>query len=406
MADPTKAKDHARIGPTNAEFVTGLGRRNVLVAKSTDHDPYAGSIYDLPSISLQETDAERETYERLWEMDQDKCINSSNEALFQRTLMMSFIARHCLIYGRSIRRPFNLDFSVEEVWTCPPMPSRDFELSSKLLTQPKPDLAIYFCREELISDGLWNNMPDATQRLAYYERPGLSGLYKVFHFFTIEGKRSGTSPDDETAMLQSLNNASQALHNMFEFFQDAGPLHREKFFSEVRFFSTVASTEGLTIRIHRAVEVPENSSEYDFVVPGYPLRFEFREFADIKQQEFDTKTVLGVFRKILVGYGAEKLHGLLQRAAKDLVDSLRTNPDGRKSRSNRNFYRHGQVGKTPRGSNVLAPGPSNCHSLQTAMSIDPIAWIAAKQGSLSKMAGPPRPNTSIDMSFGDILTPT
>lgn len=114
MADPTKAKDYARIGPTHPSFPNGLGRRNVLLKKNTDPDPHAGSIDDLPQITLEETDAERETYEKLWKMDQDKCGNGSNEALFQRTLMMSFIARHCLIYGRSASSPFNLDFSVEE----------------------------------------------------------------------------------------------------------------------------------------------------------------------------------------------------------------------------------------------------------------------------------------------------
>ena len=406
MVDPTKAKDYARIGPTHANFHTGLRRRNVLLRKNTDPDSHAGSIDDLPQIPLQETDAERETYEKLWEMDQDKCVNGSNEALFQRTLMMSFIARHCLIYGRSASRPFNLDFSVEEVWTCPPMPSRDYEFSHKLLTQPKPDLAVYFCREKLIPDGLWDNMPNATQRLACYERLDLIGGDRVFHFFTIEGKRSQTSTDDNTAMFQSLNNASQALHNMFEFFQDAGPHHREKFFSEVRFFSAVASTEGLNIRIHRATEVPENSSKYDFVVPGYPLRFEFREFANVKKHEFDRKTVLEIFGRILVGYAVEKLRGLLQDAAKDLVENLNTNPDQIKLREDKDFYRHGQVDKTPRSSNMPTPGPSRSNSINSTMSVDTVAWNATQQGSSLNMAAPPRPNPSFDMTLSERTTPT
>ena len=406
MVDPTKAKDYSRIGPTHPEFLRGLGRRNVSVKKNTDPDPHVGSIDDLPQISLQETDAERETYEKLWKMDQDKCVNGSNEALFQRTLMMSFIARHCLIYGRSASRPFNLDFSVEEAWSCPPMPSRDYEFSSKLLTQPKPDLAVYFCREKLIPDGLWDNMPNATQRLACYERPDLIGRDRVFHFFTIEGKRSQTSTDDNTAMFQSLNNASQALHNMFEFFQDAGPHHREKFFSDVRFFSAVASTEGLNIRIHRATEIPKDNPKYDFVVPGYPLRFEFREFVNVKKHEFDRKTVLQIFGRILVGYAVKKLLGLLQDAAKDLVENLNHNSDRRNSREDKDFYRHGQVDKTPRGSNMSTPRPSRSHSVQSPMSVDTVACNATQQGSSSNMAAPPRPNASFDRTLSERTTPT
>ena len=194
MADPFRAKDYARIGPTHPEFCNGLERRNVLLEENTDPDPYIGSVDDLPRITLQETDAERETYEKLWELDQDKCMNGSNEALFQRTLMMSFIARHCLIYRGSAGRSFDLGFSVEEVWTCPPMPSLDYGLSNKFLTQPKPDLAVYFCRENLISNGLWLNMPNATQRLACYERLDEIGRKRAFHFFTLEGKGHRLQP--------------------------------------------------------------------------------------------------------------------------------------------------------------------------------------------------------------------
>ncbi len=39
MADPTKAKDYARIGPTHPDFLRGLGRRNVLLKKNMDPDP-------------------------------------------------------------------------------------------------------------------------------------------------------------------------------------------------------------------------------------------------------------------------------------------------------------------------------------------------------------------------------
>ena len=48
MADPIKAKDHARIGPTNPEFSRGLRHRNVLQRQNTDIDSCAGSIYNLP----------------------------------------------------------------------------------------------------------------------------------------------------------------------------------------------------------------------------------------------------------------------------------------------------------------------------------------------------------------------
>ena len=395
IKDPASAMDFKRRNPANNDFHQGLRRRNVFLEETTAPDPYADYINHLPQSSLQETDAERESYERLWILDRAKCMNGSNEALFQRTLMMSFIARHCLIYAQGATGPLYLDFSVEEVWSCPPMPTGDYHFSNKFLTQPKPDLAICFSRKKLIPDGLWYRMPYATQRLACYEKPDRLGGSRVFHFFTIEGKRSLTPPDDDTAMCQSLNNASQALHNMFEFFQDAGPQHREKFFSEVRFFSAVASTEGLNVRIHRATQVAENGSEDDFVIPGYPLRFEFREFVRVPKDKFDRKTVLELFGKILVSYAVEKLHGLIQDAAKALVKKLDKDPEEFRSRQSVDVYRHGQVGNTPRSSRIPTSTASRGPSLLSLMSVE--AGLSGALPGSSNIAAP-RPARSFDMS--------
>ena len=178
------------------------------------------------------------------------------------------------------------------------MPTLDYKMRQKFLTQPKPDLAVCFKRDELIPMDLWANMPDATRRLACYEKLDEVGESRAFHFFTIEGRRSQTATTDLTALYQSLNNASQALHNMFEFFNDAGPQHTAKFFFEVRFFSAVASTEGLLVRIHRAVQLGEGRVH----IPGYLLRFEFREYARIPREEFDREPVVKLFSKILVSY--------------------------------------------------------------------------------------------------------
>ena len=403
ILDPSKAMDYARVNPSNNGFYRGLERRNVMLEEAADPDPYANNCNDLPQFALEETDAERESYERLWALDRAKCVNGSNEALFQRTLMMGFIARHCLIYGQGATEPRYLDFSVEELWNCPSMPTGDYNLVSKFLTQPKPDLAVCFSRKNLIPNALWQQLPDATQRLACYEKPNRLGVSRAFHFFTIEGKKSLTPIDDEKAMYQSLNNASQALHNMFEFFQDAGPRHRAKFFSEVRFFSVVASTEGLNVRIHRATEVGGAGSEDEFVVPGYPLRFEFREFARVPKDKFDRKTVLELFGKILVSYGTEKLHVLLQDAAKTLVGKLRNDPEGSKLRQNLDFYRHGQTGHTPKDSKMPTPLASRGQSVQTPMSVE-----TERSGMLdgSQNMAAPRADQSFDMLRSRTATPT
>ena len=87
-----------------------------------------------------------------------------------------------------------LDFSVEEPWTCLPMPSRalwntgpGLDIDEKLLTQPKPDLAVCFRRKAVIKDSLWRSLPEATKELACFENQN-SGNSRIFHFFSGGGE--------------------------------------------------------------------------------------------------------------------------------------------------------------------------------------------------------------------------
>ena len=366
IANPAMAKESIRIGPENPEFPRGLMHQNVFISESPDADPIA--IY-IKQINLEESpresDEERQSHRQLWKLDQIRCKDGSNEALFQRTLMMSLIARHSLIYKTQPDSKRFLDFSVEEVWNSPPMPTRAYTKDAQFLTQPKPDLAVCFCREAVIDNKLWYNMPKATIRLACYEKDTESAGERVFHFFTVEAKKAEMSPDDTVGKRQSLNNASQALHNMFEFFKDAGPKHEEIFFKEVRFFSVVASTEGLTIRIHRATRGRADRSDLGHIMPDrpdYPLRFEYEEFDRVEKRTFDRDTVFDTFERILVGYGVKKLRGLLYDAAEAIMEKLSDDPEGMQEREHRHFYRYEQTVMKP-GSRKSATAASKTPSI-------------------------------------------
>lgn len=349
IANPDMAYIFERIGPQHDKFPQGLEHRNVFLEASTTPDPYEDHVHRLESKEFaSETAEERASSEQLWRSDRAKCIDGSNEALFHRTVMMSLIARHRLMHDHDrdtdIRN--RLDYSVEEIWTCPPMPTRAYRRNMPFLTQAKPDLAVFFRRQTVIPEALWREMPIATRHLACFEKEGLVGGPKVFHFFTIEAKKASTSTENMVGQLQSLNNASQALHNMFEFFRDAGQDHEKVFFDKVRFFSVVASTEGLIVRIHRATREPSDGSGIGLVMkdrPEYPLRFEYREFARIQRDDFDRITVLELFEKILLQYGAEELHPLLKSAAEALMERLGKHPEELALRDDVTFYQHGQI---------------------------------------------------------------
>ena len=308
---------------------------------------------------------------------------------------MSLIARHCLIYGNN-----TLDFSVEETWSCPPMPTRAYQNNKSFLTQPKPDLAVCFRRKNLIPNRLWESLPEATRRLACYENINESARERVFHFFTIEAKKGNTATTGNVGKRQCLNNSSQALHNMFEFFREAGQQHEDSFFTKVRVFSVVASTEGLTIRIHRATRVPADVSGPGFVVegsfgkPGYPLRFEFQEFSSIeKATDFNRAKVLEIFENILLGYGENELRLLISDAAEAIVANFQKNPRERAKRTaNDDYYRYGQIfalksrKQTPAGSIARSETNLSVDMLRSATATSTQSRISTSRPS-SKLSG-------------------
>lgn len=342
VENPYMAPRVDRIGAERDEFRVGLRYRNVNLIPETSIDPRSEEIKQLaPVLPNSESDEEKASYERLWALDQGRLEIGSNEALFQRTLMMDVIGRHYLIYRAIGAKDTCLDFSVEEPWTCPPMPTRAYgRPQERFLTQPKPDLSVCFLREAIIPEDLWLRMPRSMSRLACYENDTGKGDSRVFHFLTIEGKKLATSTKDEVALRQSLNNASQGLHNLFEFCRDAG--HEQEFYDSVRFFSVVATTEGILIRIHRAVKEPNPGRWIMPNIPEYPLRFEYRTFLKIPQLD-DRDRILKAFEKILIGYGINRLCPLLQQVAKSMNEKF---PPGNKEideRADHDFYRYGQI---------------------------------------------------------------
>ncbi|KAL9130791.1 MAG: hypothetical protein Q9217_001094 [Psora testacea] len=353
MDNPASVKKMARIGPdSQGLFKKGLIKRNVETGPSQSVDLRSEEIksFSLGGF-LRETAEQKQFCEHLWLRDKAKLSPNSSEAIFQRTLMVSLIARHFLIYEKEVNGEQLLDFSAEELWTCLPMPSRmlwnagpGLDVDEKLLTQPKPDLALCFQRKAVINHGLWRSLPEATKELACFENQN-SGMSRIFHFLAVEAKNATTSLEDPKALYQSLNNASQALNNFYEFFQDAGPTHRQIFFDKIRFFSVVANTQGILIHIHRAIEIPQDASHFELVMPDRPeyrLRFEYREFARLTGEDgFTRERVIEVFRKMLK-YAVDELSVWISAAAKDLMKKLDKNFVAYQARDKVGFYRHGQ----------------------------------------------------------------
>lgn len=367
LSVPNMDTDAGRISASKQAkvFRTGLEEYRNVDTRPTDprKDPLEQKIKALVTATEEESQDVTAYRNRLWTHDLEKCSDEFSEKIFQRTIFMAMIDRCRLIYeidhlplstDNRANKPL-LDFAVESIWNCPPMPTEAAKKSEKLLTRPMPDLAIAFRRESLFtSDHSWKVFPSATRKIMCYEGIGGEDTYRAFHFLTIEAKRAYTGVDDKVAIYQSLNNASQALHNMYEFFREAdmgidetgndtenGDKYRKIFFDEVRFFSVVATAGAMKIRIHRACYQDPNMVP---IVEGYPLEFKFADYTTIGGDgELARQKVVQELAKILLGYGVGQLGVRLKEAIKEVEGKFQTHRRkcGTDFPRKDDFYSHG-----------------------------------------------------------------
>jgi len=276
------------------KFFDGLLERGVLFESYTDPDKKNLTKLILRKNTHKTTRQEEEN----WGIDVAKC-SISDEALFQRTVMMDIMNRHKLDQV--------LDYTCESQWTSPRMPHPPEGWASKM-AKPKPDLAVAFKFESVIG----REYVAKLKGWKGYMCPEISKENKdrrAFHFFSLEAKGSQFSVGDTVGNRQNFNTASQALHNIYMFMAKANEL--EIFLSKVRFYSAMATSSGFEIRVHRAVLVDEEVR----IRPDYPLGFRFEEIYHT-DGKFTRAEISSVVKNILVNYGVKILLPILKSAVK------------------------------------------------------------------------------------------
>ncbi|KAL9072871.1 MAG: hypothetical protein Q9157_004936 [Trypethelium eluteriae] len=225
---------------------------------------------------------------RYFEANLRRCL-SGNEAVLQRTIMMTVFDQFWL--GKTF------DWNTEGQWSQP----KDSRLPSWAdddLTLPKPDLAISFARASL-TVGVDDSDP-IPMDLEKCISP--DGGDRCFPFLFMEVKKAAT--DLQAAYLFNLNNASQALYNMYQWMARAGQL--DDFFDQIRVFSLVFNAQELNVRVHRAKRLADDSIGFRFA--------EYRSFA-----RYDRDQACVLVSSILKDYAAEELHHILKAAYAEVI---------------------------------------------------------------------------------------
>ncbi|RWA14195.1 hypothetical protein EKO27_g911 [Xylaria grammica] len=357
---------------TNGERTMGLNDRNVRISPCLPIDPFL-VVFGTPG-SLRESgsgvhvldlhDEVGKYHVDEWKLDLEKAREDGTEATFQRTVMMSMLGRYRLMYNAKDGNQPVLDFAVESTWNCPFMPTRALKRDKpgrqRMLLRPKPDLSVAFRLSSIIEDGLMLTIPEATRRIMTYEAQDGTRTQRAFHFLMIEANNSDGALSDKDGQLQSLNSASQSLHCLYEFLNEADRKRvdcnkpcctpdaatittddRESppagedmlvglFFKEVRVFTAALTGTTITIRMHRAClasppPFPPHDGRPPFqppILPDYPLQFEHNELIRLSNNDFARETLVDTFEKIMVDYGVGRLRPLLQEAAKAIADQF------------------------------------------------------------------------------------
>ncbi|MCJ1405390.1 hypothetical protein MMC11_008618 [Xylographa trunciseda] len=296
-----KAK-YISVPATEVEFLNGLRERGITFKADTDDD-----IDNIKKMILADRPKKpTKSKEATWKTDLLKC-SISDEALFQRTIMMEAIDRHKL--GKY------LDYMCESLWTCTRLPRKN-DTSLFRLALPKPDIAVAFKLEAVFSEAdlpILGNLlgvvcPESSKKEGSCDR--------AFPFFSMEVKGSQTVSGEPIANRQNFNNSSQALFNIYKFMRKAG---RENIFLEkVRFYSAIATTSSFHVRVHRAVKVEKKHQ----IESDYPLGYRFDHVFKSVQKEYTRGEVSGIIKNILFEYGVKILLPILKDAADDVLEKL------------------------------------------------------------------------------------
>jgi hypothetical protein len=294
---------------TSPNAVTVLAGRNVDFKSRVDED--RKWIESTMLSKSRKSCSVRE--EQNWRTDLSKSA-ISDEAIFQRTIMMDLINRHQLAD--------TLDYTCESRWTCPSsMPHKNPELAKKM-PKPKPDLAVAFQADCLLPVFQQTDL-DSLRSIMCPESSGEVKRDRAFHFLSIEVKKAKGQLDSWVAHRQNFNTATQALHNIWYFMDLAGKESLEIFYKKVRFYSVVATPGSFHVRVHRAIELEKGRIEKD-----YPLAFVYDVLHNHQAETYTKAEATGIIRNILIEYGVKTLQPILKKTLEKVWENFQPEPRG------------------------------------------------------------------------------
>ena len=234
-------------------------------------------------------------------MSDVELCSRGNEHILHRTLMMTILDRYHLNKW--------LEIACEAVWSSEPLPlmkpaEPDEQLDSLRLTNPKPDLAVFFTRKAFHDPRkrVQFKVPASLDKHIHPDRK----IFRCFPFFFLEAKAKEISLQE--AEHKNLYTTSQALFNIYQWMKEANM--KNEFFRNVRVFSLVMNSMCVRIRVHHAYSAEKEK--------GIELEYSFDEVCD--ERIDDRKDYFcAIVRNILHEYGIKILYPILKKTYNTIV---------------------------------------------------------------------------------------
>lgn len=270
--------------------------------------------------------------------DLEHCKFPSNEAVFQRTVMMSIIDRSHL---KTV-----FDFNCEGQWSLDethPLPSTNGR--GDIIIGPKPDLAIFFRFGSLVGTDPFEVSRPIPPELKSCMNPD-NYTERCFPFVFIEAKKGFT--DIQPAAFANMHSASQALFNIYTWMNKAN--EDESFFKDVRLFSIAINAKEIIVRVHRARAIKK--------VNDVGLAFSYDDLYSEEKVRYSRDEVCTLLHNILIEYGEKKLLGILQNTVKKV---LNTHEQSLKRKNDTDLFDRPSkmVASAQPGSSAVGPLPLN-----------------------------------------------
>ncbi|KAI0400428.1 hypothetical protein F4802DRAFT_486113 [Xylaria palmicola] len=308
VKDPKAAKFKSfivsRAKAIGLEQTKSLRDKVELFLSKADEFQTGASIYDAVEVLSDAINEWKSTVRmptvtnRDFNKDLERCRYAANEAVFQRTIMMSILNRHQL--------SDKFDFNCEGRWL---LENSHYPLESTENNQnlaPQPDLAIFFRFDSLVGQGPSYASTPIPEHLKMCMSPDGSYL-RCFPFIFIETQEG--SFDLGPALMANMHTASQVLLNIYVWMSEAR--YQYSFFSDVRVFSIAINSKEFVLRVHRAQAAWAQAAHLG---QGDHKGLEFYYDNICDKYRYKRDHICNLIQNILSGYAETTLLDILKRS--------------------------------------------------------------------------------------------